>query len=697
MARTKIAFITGINGQDGSFLSELLLSKNYEVHGIIRRSSHFNTANIDHIRSNPHFHLHYGDVQDLGGMQAILKKLRDEIVSDRSKYSRRFEIYHLAAQSHVAVSFKVPDYTVNVNACGTLRVLEAVRMIFDEKTDGIEVRIYNATTSEVFGKVVETPQRESTPFAPRSPYACAKAFAHNLCVNYRESYGMFISNGILFNHESERRGENFVTRKITLTINQMLSGECGALQLGNLNARRDWSHARDMVSGMHLILQAEEAKDFVLASDVNHSVREFAELAFKFCGIEIEWTGQGADEKGRDKRGGKILVEVNEKYYRPSEVDTLCGDSSKARCELKWKPKIDFVELVKKMVEHDCREYFIDFVPEKVFKSDSRKQKNVILVTGGSGLVGSAMQKLAERKKEKFIFLNSRMCDLLIESEVARLFEKYQPHTVIHLAALVGGLYKNERDNLMMFQQNQRMNQNVLKYAHKYKVKKLVCCLSTCIYPQQCGQNGRVISETDLHEGLPHESNIGYAMAKRMMSVEMALYNKQFGTNYVCITPTNIFGANDNFHLADSHVIPGLIHKCHLAKEKKEKFVCCGTGRALRQFIYSMDIAKLIILLMEMDNLSERLAETGYNVTLTPPECQEVSIKHVAEKIAQNFNLDLQNIKWDETKSDGILRKTTSNKTLMQLLPQFKFTNFDDALKETVEWFKQNYPKHTRI
>jgi len=688
MNKTKIAFITGINGQAGSYLAELLLSKQYEVHGMIRFRSSHHTSKIDHIIGD--LRLHYGDVQDLSGLQLIFASLNEKISSNGNKYSRQFEIYHLAAQSHVGVSFRIPQYTMKTNACGTLNVLEAVRKVF---VNGIDVRIYNATTSEVYGKVFETPQTETTRFNPRSPYACSKACAYFQCVNYRESkYRMFVSNGILFNHESERRGQMFVTRKITLAINQILDGNLKSLQLGNLDAKRDWSHARDMVNGMHLMLQADKAGDYVLSSDENHSVREFTTLAFKFVGIDIKWTGNGLNEIAKNVKNGRTLVVVNEKWCRPAEVDVLLGDSSKARRELGWKPTINFRNLVKMMVKHDCPSHFVDVKEEHVQQQNDKK---LVLVTGGSGLVGCAIQKMAKEQgnERNFVFLSSKMCDLRDENAVDLMFEKYSPQIVIHLAAMVGGLFKNERNNLMMLAENVAMNQNVLKSAHKHNVEKLICCLSTCIYPNGMGQDGRMIFESDLHCGLPHQSNIGYAMAKRMMSVEVNLYNKEYGTNYFCVTPTNIFGQNDNFNLMDSHVIPGLIHKCYLAKEQNEKFVCCGSGKPLRQFIHSLDIAKLIISLMQMDGayLKRKLENTQFNVTLCPPQSQELSIKDVAEKIAKNFNMNASDIEWDKTMSDGQYQKTASNEKLMELLPEFKFANFDYALKDTVEWFKKNY------
>ena len=348
MADTKkVALITGITGQDGSFLAEFLLDKGYEVHGIIRRSSSFNTGRIEHLyfdewvrdmKRKRLINLHYGDMTDSSSLIRIIQEIQPD------------EIYNLAAQSHVKVSFEVPEYTADTDAVGTLRLLEAVRMLgFVGKT-----RIYQASTSELFGKVQEIPQRETTPFYPRSPYACAKIYGFWITKNYRESYGMYAVNGILFNHESERRGETFVTRKITLAVARIVNGLQDKLYLGNLNARRDWGYARDYVECMWLIMQQPEPEDFVIATGEYHSVREFTECAFRRAGIELRWEGEGVDEKGVDVATGKVLVEVDPKYFRPCEVEQPLGDPTKARTKLGWNPrKTSFEELVNIMTDHD--------------------------------------------------------------------------------------------------------------------------------------------------------------------------------------------------------------------------------------------------------------------------------------------------------------------------------------------------------
>lgn len=338
------ALITGITGQDGSYLAEFLLEKGYDVHGIIRRSSSFNTERIEHLylegwvrdmHARRLINLHYGDMTDSSSLIRIIGEVRPD------------EIYNLAAQSHVKVSFDVPEYTAETDAVGTLRLLEAVRILGLEK----KCRIYQASTSELYGEVAETPQTEDTPFHPRSPYAVAKLYAYWIMKNYRESYGMYTANGILFNHESERRGENFVTRKITLAAARIAAGLQDKLYLGNLNALRDWGYARDYVECMWMILQQPEADDYVIATGEQHSVREFATLAFERAGIRLRWEGEGIDEKGIDSSTGRTLVEVDPRFFRPAEVETLLGNPQKARRKLGWNPrKTSFEELVLSLI-----------------------------------------------------------------------------------------------------------------------------------------------------------------------------------------------------------------------------------------------------------------------------------------------------------------------------------------------------------
>lgn len=340
----KKALITGITGQDGAYLAEFLLKKGYEVHGLKRRTSLFNTDRIDHLYQDPHekivrFFLHHGDMTDSSSLMHIIQKVQPD------------EIYNLAAQSHVAVSFEEPEYTANSDALGALRILEAIRILGMEK----KTRFYQASTSELYGLVQETPQKETTPFYPRSPYAVAKLYAYWITVNYREAYGMYACNGILFNHESPIRGETFVTRKITRALARIKLGLQDCLYLGNLNAKRDWGHAKDYIEMQWLMLQQEKAEDYVIASGEQYSVRDFVNAAAVELGISIAWKGEGADEKGYDA-SGRCIVSVDPRYFRPTEVETLLGDASKARAKLGWTPKIKFRDLVAEMVRQDLKE-----------------------------------------------------------------------------------------------------------------------------------------------------------------------------------------------------------------------------------------------------------------------------------------------------------------------------------------------------
>jgi len=341
---SKVALLTGVTGQDGAYLAELLLNKGYTVHGMHRRSSLSNTGRIDNLLKDPHqkdcnFFLHYGDLTDSANVIRLIKEIEPD------------EIYNLGAQSHVQVSFETPEYTANSDGIGVLRILEAIRILeLEDKS-----KFYQASTSELFGKVREVPQKETTPFYPRSPYSVAKLYAYWIAINYREAYNIFACNGILFNHESPLRGETFVTRKITIAVSNIKKGLQDKLYLGNLNAQRDWGFAGDYVEAMWLMLQQDKPDDYVVATGETHSVREFTELAFKEAGIDLEWEGEGVNEIGRDIDSGKVLVEVDPMFYRPTEVDLLIGDSSKAREKLGWKPKVSFEELVRMMVKSDMK------------------------------------------------------------------------------------------------------------------------------------------------------------------------------------------------------------------------------------------------------------------------------------------------------------------------------------------------------
>lgn len=357
----KTAFITGVTGQDGSYLVELLLEKGYMVHGLKRRSSSFNTQRIDHLYTDPHnpdsrFKLHYGDLTDSTNLIRLIEMIKPD------------EIYNLAAQSHVKVSFDSPEYTANADGLGTLRLLEAIRLLGLEK----KTKFYQASTSELFGKVQETPQRETTPFYPRSPYAVAKLYAYWITVNYREAYGIHASNGILFNHESPVRGETFVTRKITRAASRIKYGLEQKLYLGNLDSKRDWGHAKDYVEGMWRILQQDEPDDYVLATGRTTTIRSFVEMAFERAGFKIVWKGEGIDEKGFDEATDRVLIEVDPAYFRPTEVELLLGDSTKAKQKLGWEPQLSLEELVDDMMEHDLA----DAKRENLLKSNGYSVAN---------------------------------------------------------------------------------------------------------------------------------------------------------------------------------------------------------------------------------------------------------------------------------------------------------------------------------
>ena len=347
----KKAFLTGVTGQDGAYLADFLLNKGYEVHGLKRRSSLFNTARIDHLYQDPHednqkFILHHGDLTDSSSLTRVIQMVQPD------------EIYNLAAQSHVAVSFEEPEYTANSDALGTLRILEAIRILGLER----KTKFYQASTSELFGKVQEVPQNENTSFHPRSPYAVAKLYAHWITINYRESYGIFACNGILFNHESPIRGETFVTRKITRALARIKLGLQEKLYLGNIDSLRDWGHAKDYVEMQWLMLQQNTPEDFVISTGVQYSVRDFINIAAKYLGIKLTWKGKGIDETGVDLESGKTIISIDSRYFRPAEVETLLGDASKARKKLGWSPKVSFDELVQEMVSNDLEEAKKDFL-----------------------------------------------------------------------------------------------------------------------------------------------------------------------------------------------------------------------------------------------------------------------------------------------------------------------------------------------
>src|ERR1043166_5000808 len=496
MARARVALITGVTGQDGAYLAELLLAKGYTVHGTKRRSSSFNTERVDHLFHDPHetgvpFFLHYGDMTDATNLIRIIQETQPD------------EIYNLAAQSHVLVSFETPEYTANADALGTLRLLEAIRILGMEK----RVRFYQASTSELYGAVREVPQRETTPFYPRSPYGAAKIYAYWITVNYREAYGIHASNGILFNHEGPTRGETFVTRKITRAVAAIELGFQDKLYLGNLEARRDWGHARDFVEGMWLIVQQPEPDDYVLATGESHSIREFVEKAFARVGRRIEWQGSGVEERGVDAATGKVLVEIDARYFRPTEVESLIGDASKARQKLGWDHKVSFAQLVEEMVDADLKAGGNERARRG--RRESRAfmpSSEPILVTGAAGFIGfHVARRLCEdghtvvgvdnlnayydpklkqtrlRQLSPFPCFRFEKLDLADGAGTAALFAGYRFPAVVHLAAQPG-VRHSLVDPHAYAEANLTGFLNVLEGCRHHACRHLVYASSSSVY-----------------------------------------------------------------------------------------------------------------------------------------------------------------------------------------------------------------------
>ena len=660
----KKALISGITGQDGSFLAEFLLQKGYEVHGIMRRSSSFNTGRIEHLyfdewvrdmKQKRTINLHYGDMTDSSSLIRIIQQVQPD------------EIYNLAAQSHVKVSFDVPEYTAETDAVGTLRMLEAVRILGLEK----KTKIYQASTSELFGKVQEVPQKETTPFYPRSPYGVAKQYGFWITKNYRESYGMFAVNGILFNHESERRGETFVTRKITLAAARIAQGFQDKLYLGNLDARRDWGYARDYVECMWLILQHDTPEDFVIATGEMHTVREFATLAFEEVGIPLRWEGAGINEKGIDTRTGKVLVEVDPKYFRPSEVEQLLGDPTKAKTLLGWNPQqTSFEELVRIMAAHDMK-----FV-----------------------------KKLHARSKEE-----------------------EQPEYVFLAAAFVGGIMANSIYRADFIYKNLQIQQNVIGESFRHNVKKLLFLGSTCIYPRDAEQP---MKEDVLLTSPLEYTNEPYAIAKIAGLKMCESFNLQYGTNYIAVMPTNLYGPNDNFDLERSHVLPAMIRKVHLAhclqqgnwdavrldmnqrpvegisgsnsnaeildilakygiSDKEVKL--WGTGTPLREFLWSEEMADASVFVMEHVDFKDTYKPGDKDVRnchINIGTGKEITIRQLAELIVDTVGYQGK-LTFDSTKPDGTMRKLTDPSKLHALGWHHKI-DIEEGVQRMYRWYLGN-------
>ena len=655
---TSVALITGITGQDGSYLLDFLLEKGYHVHGMTRRVSSINTKRIDHVFGHERLNLHFGDLSDTVSMVGIL-----HLIQEKYDDLSILEVYNLGAQSHVKVSFEVPEFTANVTGLGTLRILESIRMCgLKDKT-----RFYQASTSEIYGLVQETPQTETTPFYPRSPYGAAKLYAHWITKNYRESYGIHASNGILFNHESPRRGETFVTRKITRAMAAIAKGTQDVLVLGNIDSLRDWGDARDYVRAMWMMMQQDEPDDYVIATGKQYSVRDFVERCGTAMGWNIRWEGEGVDEVGIHVETGKVIVKISPKYFRPAEVETLLGDPTKAWETFGWIPKYTLDQTIHDMLVADGA----IVAPSPYTNTVSEKVR--VLVTGGSGLVGSAVKSL----HPDWHYPTSKECNVLDENSVLRYFKWLKPTHVLHLAARVGGLYMNMREPVEMLEDNVSMNTNVIRACHEYKTEQLVLCLSTCIFP-----DGLVpLTEEDLHKGPPHDSNFAYAYAKRMAEIQTRAYRQKYNLNVKCIVPTNIYGTHDNFNLQDAHVIPGLVHKALLARNAGESTLnIFGTGKPLRQFVFVEDLARVLSMVI--------FDESAPEIMIVAPPNSEVSILEVATNISKCMGLS--DVALDVTKSDGQFKKTADTSVLEQYLTgkEFEWTPLLDGIKRVCEWIQ---------
>ena len=506
MSEQKVALITGVTGQDGAYLAELLLDKGYTVHGIKRRSSSFNTGRVEHLYEDPHvpeprFVLHYGDMTDATNLIRIVQETQPD------------EIYNLAAQSHVQVSFETAEYTANADALGTLRLLEAIRLLkLAEKT-----RFYQASTSELYGKAQAVPQSETTPFYPRSPYAAAKLYAYWITVNYREAYRLHASNGILFNHESPIRGETFVTRKITRAVAAIHLGIQDRLYLGNLDAKRDWGHAREYVRGMWMMLQQPKPDDYVLATGETHSVRAFVEKAFRRIGVDLEWKGEGVDERGIDASDGRVLVEVDPRYFRPTEVDLLIGDPTKARQKLGWRHETKLDDLIAEMIREDLK-IMARAVPQAASAKASPMSEVVyplkgkrIWVTGHKGMVGSALVRRLAGEDCEAITVDRSEVDLIRQAEVEAWLANARPDAIVIAAAKVGGILANDTHPAEFLYQNMMIEANVIEAAHRADVNRLLFLGSSCIYPKFAPQP---ITEDALLTGPLEPTNEAYAVAK---------------------------------------------------------------------------------------------------------------------------------------------------------------------------------------
>ena len=662
----KKALITGITGQDGSYLAELLLAKGYEVHGLIRRASSFNTGRINHLFQDPHsanlkLFLHYGDLSDASNISRLIEKIKPD------------EIYNLGAQSHVRVSFDIPEYTADITGMGTIRLLDAI------KETGIKTKFYQASSSEMFGQAQEVPQLETTPFNPCSPYACAKVFSYWITKNYRDSYGLFAVNGILFNHESPRRGETFVTRKITKGLSRVKLGLQDKIYVGNLEAKRDWGYAKDYVEGMWLMLQQDRPEDYVLATGETHSVRELIEEACRLLEIDLVWRGEGLSEQGVDRRTEQVIIVIDQRYFRPSEVDLLIGDYSKAKLKLGWEPTVKFKDLVKLMVEADYVKESQGLSLSSTTVSSAKESSEFmpktakIFVAGHKGLVGSALVRQLRAKGYNNLVLRTRTeLDLLDQTAVKNFFETEKPEFVFLAAARVGGIMANKEHKADFIYENLLIQNNVVYQAYRSGVKKLLFLGSSCIYPKLAPQP---LKEEYLMTDRLEETNDSYALAK-IAGIKMCQsFNEQYGTNFISVMPTNLYGPNDNFDLATGHVLPALIRRFYEAKlNNQPSIVLWGTGLVYREFLHVDDLADACLWLMNNYHDSS-IINIGTGVDLT--------IKELAETVKRLIGYQGEII-WDTSKPDGTPRKLLDVSKLNNL-GWHASISLEDGINQTIQ------------
>jgi len=569
----------------------------------------------------------------------------------------------------------MPEFTANADALGVLRLLEIIR------NNNPKIKFYQASSSEMFGKVVEVPQSESTPFYPRSPYGVSKVFGHWITTNYRESYGIFACSGILFNHESPRRGKTFVSRKIVRAFADIKANKIETLYLGNLDAKRDWGFAKEYVEAMWLMLQQDKPDDYVIATGETHTVREFVEESSKYFGFDIIWKGEGLDEVGIDRKSDKVIVRIDKAYYRPAEVELLIGDASKAKKLLNWEPKVKFKELVKIMSDAELngekREDFskINSLSKHTFGDDKHAK---VFVAGHRGLVGSAIvRKLQAEGFDNLLLKTKEELDLTDGEAVKNFFAKEKPEYVFLAAAKAGGILANRDFAGDFIANNLQIQNNVIHNSYLNGVKKLLFLGSTCIYPRLAPQP---LKEEYLLTGPLEPTNEAYAVAK-IAGIKMCeYYNKQYGTNYISVMPTNLYGQNDNFDLHTSHVLPAMIRKFYDAKiSNSPEVTLWGTGNPMREFLHVDDLADAVVFLMK-NYSSSGIINIGYG--------NDFKISEVAQMISDIVGYQGK-IVYDTSKPDGTPRKLVDSTKLFSLGWRPKL-EIKEGLKQAIDWYIQN-------